>query len=91
MIKDFRMTEAACPKCGRLNDGALATVEGSNGPKVGDLTICIGCHFVSIFDDHMEPRKMTVEERAAFDANPVVAMGVARALRLLQRAKAQTN
>lgn len=41
--------ETTCPHCGRLNDGHTS-IEGGHAPVNGDVTVCIGCTGISMYD-----------------------------------------
>jgi len=50
-ITSTRLPSSACPVCGTLLDAA--TGKTGTRPKPGDLTLCIKCGEILIFEDDM--------------------------------------
>ena len=46
------MKENKCPECGKLTDSAT-DMQGNAQPSGGDLSICIGCGTINLFDDDL--------------------------------------
>ena len=63
--EDYRMPVTPCPRCGLPFDAALrAEMPGSveAPPRVGDISVCIRCGFLSVFVEGGKLRPMTVED-----------------------------
>jgi len=60
--KSFWLTaESKCPVCGQVLTAATST--GVNRkPRENDLSICIGCGMLLMFNADFSPRKLTDEE-----------------------------
>ena len=66
-----RMPENICTVCGhRLN--AAGEYNEQQPPKPGDLSICINCGMIHIFNQDFKIRKLTEDELARAKANPVI-------------------
>ena len=50
-----------CPKCGATLDAASG-ISGARHPKPGDMSICLYCAVVLVYEDAMTSRLMTAEE-----------------------------
>lgn len=57
------MDPDACRTCGRPNDRA-SSLDGSQRPGPGDLSICLSCGELSAFNPDLTLRPLTPEERA---------------------------
>ena len=55
-----------CPYCGKFTDSASGPVL----PKEGDVSVCIQCYNINIFNADLSIRKPTVEEFAALRSDP---------------------
>jgi hypothetical protein len=63
----------ACPFCGHQLDAVTAGPENPDAtPLPGDLTVCIQCAGLLVFDDQMKVRPPTSEEQAEMLADPQV-------------------
>ena len=60
-MTDHKIESSNCPGCGKQNDGA-ANLEGTEGPKPGDYSICIGCQGIYVFDSNLHMKEMTEED-----------------------------
>jgi hypothetical protein len=59
-----------CPFCGLAND-AVTSINANEGPKDGDLSVCIGCYRFSVFTDGVTKLRPTNEEEdRALEADP---------------------
>jgi hypothetical protein len=58
-MKDFDVPETICHVCGHKNDGALEGNDTGDAPESGDVSICIKCQTVCIFNDDMSLREPT--------------------------------
>ena len=65
-MKDHKVQSSPCPYCHHVCDGALS-LNQNRRPKDGDLSICIRCSRVSIFDQDQR-RKMSF---ADLDSLPI--------------------
>jgi hypothetical protein len=65
-----------CPHCGTELDGSLITT-GDHPPDPGDVTICVACHRLSLFDQHGHLRPPTPAETRALNRRPDVRRAVA--------------
>jgi hypothetical protein len=52
-----RLAQDVCPYCGHLLDSATAMDDAPARPKPGDVTMCIKCGFLLVFDDTMRLTK----------------------------------
>jgi hypothetical protein len=52
-----RLAPDACAYCGHPLDAATAMDDGPTKPKPGDITMCIKCGFLLVFDDAMKMAK----------------------------------
>jgi hypothetical protein len=57
-----------CPACGEAIDRA-SHIEGESAPSPGDVSICIRCAAVNLFDDDLSPRVPTAAELARLRAS----------------------
>jgi hypothetical protein len=67
-MRDSHMPPSPCPRCGRILDGAMHL--DNSTPDPGDITICIECSTLSVFDDKLHLREPTDEEMADMLAHP---------------------
>lgn len=65
---------APCPHCGEELDVASG-LGTQDGPKPGDISLCIDCGGVNIFDENLKPRLPTQEENQKAEQNPMVFFG----------------
>ena len=75
-MKTSRVPITFCPFCGHTLDAATAgpmTPEATPGP--GDVTLCVGCVNVLIFDDDLKARKPTPAELAEVMDYPEIRAG----------------
>ena len=90
MSYSYRIKTTTCPHCGKHIDASTTGDETGRvrGPSPGDLSLCVYCVEFSVFDEEMRPRKMTAEEAANTEMNPV-----AQSIRnqILNRAKSQVS
>lgn len=55
--------KSACPYCGYEFDAATSLSGNKNAtPAPGDITICIACASIMMFEDYPDVRKLTEEE-----------------------------
>jgi hypothetical protein len=57
-------TVSICPVCGNKLDAATPTDKESGTPSSGDISICIYCATISVFDDKLKLSPITNEEFA---------------------------
>lgn len=77
-MRTHRNQHGACPHCGRRQD-AGTNMTGDVAPKPGDVSICIRCAGVSVFELGGERRLPTDEEVAEFAADDELQRMVAAA------------
>jgi hypothetical protein len=74
MSKPHRLGEsnivprATCFNCGKPLDRA-AGLDTDNQPGPGDVTICLDCGHLMIFDDQLALRQLSPEEQIALASN----------------------
>jgi hypothetical protein len=68
-LPDFRVPPSACPHCGKLADGALATT-GIDPPKAGDAMLCSECGSWLIYTAAMGRRAPTADETEGIAQHP---------------------
>jgi hypothetical protein len=71
-----------CPHCGRGADGVTDPFE-EEVPKPGDISICVYCRDVAVFQGDLSLRKMTEEEVAGME--PELTKQLEEARHLLKR------
>lgn len=64
------MKASTCPYCGKVNEFA-SNPHDDGRPSDGDVTMCIGCGHIAIFDEQAPGgcRKTTALEAAQFSAD----------------------
>jgi hypothetical protein len=73
------------PKCCCLNCGALLEAATGNGrPRPGDLTACLQCGAVMLFDDDLTVRRMTQEEADLIRSDTALMDYLGRLVRTVQ-------
>ena len=60
-MKTFDVPKVGCLGCGAPNDAASDTL-GGDKPSEGDVTICIYCGHISVFNTNLTLRNPTDEE-----------------------------
>ena len=80
-MSDFHIKPNTCKACGYQFDGA-ATIVGDARPNPGDYSVCLKCTDVAVFDEQLNVRPATAEEREAARTNPEVRR-IIRAIKLL--------
>ena len=65
---DFKTPDNICPYCGKFTDG----VAGPEAPNEGDISICIQCYSLCIFDKDFLLRKPTEEEYGNIRSDPEI-------------------
>ena len=66
-----------CPHCG-TEQSAVASSDNIEGPQAGDITVCLDCLLISVFDlnaldGQLVVRKPTPEELHEYSRDPEVA------------------
>jgi hypothetical protein len=67
-----RLKPSKCPSCGKKLDGASKLGGNNERPKPGNVSICSDCCNISIFDENMDLRLPTPEERVEIENLPTV-------------------
>src|SRR3954467_8957072 len=63
---DFETPPSACVECGYRVDHAAAFFEKPQQPTPGDLSVCLNCAAVSVFEKDLTWRKPTRSEELEF-------------------------
>jgi hypothetical protein len=90
LAEGYPTSKLRCPECEKINDAASAVVELTEKgnpqikPKPGDLSICIYCGHFSVFNDELQLRPMTEDEKKQWAGNPMV-VSVSKALAELKK------
>jgi RNase P subunit RPR2 len=72
------MSPTPCPSCGVLLNAATSTFEEDATPSDGDITICLRCGHIMIFENN-RPRDLTdVEMRMIAGDRRIIAVQKAR-------------
>lgn len=82
-----RVKRAACINCGTELDGATSVKEDGefdNGPKDGDITVCIYCSHIMAFGKKGKFRELTDAEQLAIAGDPKV-VAVVNAISLARK------
>ena len=66
---DFRHDVIICPRCGKEMDASLA-ITNDHRPDPGDVSICLYCAGVSLYDDGLRLRLPTAAESLELRADP---------------------
>jgi hypothetical protein len=66
LARDAEVPETSCANCGKRLDRASGVVDkharNFKRPQAGDLSLCIGCGHVSVFDEDLRLRPPTDAE-----------------------------
>lgn len=54
-MSTHRIGESRCLDCGKVLDAASNAI-GDGLPKPGDITICLDCGHIMVFDEHLKVR-----------------------------------
>lgn len=71
-FRDTKISGNRCPTCNKLTDGAASFIDAT--PKENDISICIFCYSVAIFDKKLKLRKLEKEELTSKDWRKISAM-----------------
>jgi hypothetical protein len=81
-----RFAASACPRCGTPVDAATGVFDARDGsPGPGDVTVCLYCAAVSVFDADLRLRPPTAEERREMAQDKRVQRTVAEITRFNSR------
>lgn len=80
-MKDHHITKTQCLTCGKEHDGALG-VDSNDKPKPGDVSICINCCALHIFNDDFSFRAPTEQDILELPLDEI-----SKAQRILREAK----
>jgi len=81
--KDYQIKKNICTICGHDLDGATQ-INGNNMPKPGDVSICVGCANIAIFDDDLKLRQPNLDEERELLKDQVIAEAQANVLLYLK-------
>lgn len=59
-MKTTRLSESACPTCGKTLNAATHMTDAR--PSPGDCTVCLGCQDILIFTEELDLRQPTDQE-----------------------------
>jgi hypothetical protein len=65
-----RLPDDACPYCGKAFSAATAMCEPEATPRPGDVTICVNCRGVLVFNQALRVQVPSPDEWARFEADP---------------------
>jgi hypothetical protein len=66
----MRIEKQKCPHCGYLLDEADGLTDPKAKPSPGDITLCVNCGEVCVFDDDMKLRVPTIDEYIKIGRDP---------------------
>lgn len=66
-----RVPISACKACGKPNDSATS-ISADIKPTPGDVSICLYCGHVTVFDDDLTLREPTSKEMHEIAANKIM-------------------
>ena len=89
MSVGHHVPESECSSCARMLDGAFE-INSDVAPQPGDLSVCIYCAAVNVFDDELHHRAPTPLELIAAIRNPEVRRA-RQAVLQLPRGKIEPN
>jgi len=72
-MKAHKMPECACPHCGHKFNAATSPT-GDDRPNPGDISVCIECRKISVFNDDLTTRKPSGEELMKFARDPRITL-----------------
>jgi Zn ribbon nucleic-acid-binding protein len=73
MTDSTAIPAAKCPKCGYFMDATCEAYNyGGRRPRPGDISMCLGCGYASIFNDDLTRREPTKEEALTISLLPEV-------------------
>ena len=97
VMDEYKAPVCKCPGCGAPNDRASTSGElrGSGpfetrGPSGGDVTMCITCGFVCVFNDDLSLRKPSDEEMKTIEGDVRIA-AMSKAWRAMKSERRGTN
>jgi hypothetical protein len=75
-----RIPEQRCKRCQFKIDASTYAQQGDRIPEAGNVSICVACGYLQIFNDDLTLRDPTEQEREQLERNPnVIAAQLARA------------
>ena len=89
-MRRFEIKETSCPHCGAW----LNSVRNDENvlPDPGDLSVCVACFNVSVFDEAFRLRLPTSEEAAEYRSEPNLRAAISRTTAaILERKKGTSN
>lgn len=58
-MEHSNVTPSPCPECGEMMDAATCMEKDASPPSVGDVTVCIDCTAILVFDKDMKLERPT--------------------------------
>jgi hypothetical protein len=91
-MRTTRMMPQNCPKCGGRFTGAVYAESDDILPRPGDLTLCIECVTVLVFEPGMTVREFTREEMDSLSLLELAELyGKQKALHQMHEQRRQAN
>ena len=87
-MEPFRVPASACPECGYVMDAASVADGAPRRPEPGDVTLCIKCAAVAVFDDALHLRKPARSEWRKY--SPEIRRELERARRAILKMRAMS-
>lgn len=63
---------SVCVSCGESNDSFTSVKADDARPKSGDISICLYCGHVAIYDDNLTLRELTDDEMYEIAGHPIL-------------------
>lgn len=64
-MTSVKLKPSMCPSCGYFMDAASPALERKISPKANDVSMCLSCGAVLVFDQDLSLRSMTEDEKSA--------------------------
>ncbi len=87
---DHAVPDITCPECHYVAN-RCAGVATESRPVPGDLSLCIACAAIAVFDDELRLRRPTEEERAWAENDAYVRFTRAAIERINQKQEEEQN
>jgi len=71
-MNNVKIPKSTCPKCGYLLDTSTSVFDDCTVPKAGDVSLCLACGEISVFNKDLTLRVPTKTESEHILHNPQV-------------------